>query len=103
MVGLPYVNPIYPGLNKNLLTLGAYGPWLENPEKHGSVSKGGIRITLNPKKYHPRSSGCLRHNLKMSRQTALVVISPEYEKIFVNFHRIMEMSQNFQETSTTKS
>ena len=39
--------------------------------KHGRISKGGLNITFNPKKSHPRSSGCLRENLKMLRQTAL--------------------------------
>ena len=49
--------------------------------KNGRISKGGLNITLNPTKSHPRysresfhlpgSSGCLRDNLKMSRRTAL--------------------------------
>ena len=70
---------IYPGLYKNLFTLGG-GIWPPRQKiprtcqvglKRGRVSKGGLNITFNPKKSNPRSSGCLRHNLKMSRQTAL--------------------------------
>ena len=69
---------IYPGLYKNLFTLGGHmAPRQKIPRtcqvglKRGRVSKGGLNITFNPKKSNPRSSGCLRHNLKMSRQTAL--------------------------------
>jgi hypothetical protein len=39
--------------------------------KHGLVSEVGLKITLNPKKSHGKSSGCLQHILKMSRRTAL--------------------------------
>ena len=72
--------------------------------KHDRVSKVGLNITLDPKKPHQRSSGCVRRDLEMSLQTALrhdftqIPIGfslPGFDKTGLIFHSIMEMLQNF--------
>ena len=39
--------------------------------EHDRVSKGGLNITLKPKKYHPWTLGCLRDITNMTRKTTL--------------------------------
>ena len=79
--------------------------------KHGGVSKGGLNITLNPKKVPPKVQWMSQTHLEISCQTAqrrkfcpntIAFLPPGFDKPSIIFHRIMEMPQNFQETCTTK-
>ena len=59
-------NPIYAGLCENLFTL-AGGHMAPQPKI--ALDKGGLNITLKPKKSQSRFSGCVRHIVTLTPQT----------------------------------